>query len=216
MKSLTPRQQQVLDFIHHASRQDGTPPTLREIAAHFGFRSVKAATDHVNALRRKNALAGKRRRARALRIVSPWPDRRSAIANIPLYGSIPAGFARDQPANLEGCLSIDLDSLGIRPTPRTFALQVRGDSMIGRSILDGDYVILEHGRTPRNGDIVAALIDNESTLKTFVQERGRPPYLKAENPRYPRLYPVGELVIQGVLLALIRQFEGRRKTLQTP
>jgi repressor LexA len=130
------------------------------------------------------------------------------VADIPLYGSIPAGFARERPQEARGCLSIDIATLGIRPTPRTFALEVRGDSMIGRHIVDGDLVVLEHGQTPRNGDVVAALIDNESTLKTFVQEHGQPPHLKAENPRYPKLYPVAELVIQGVMVGLVRK--GRR------
>jgi repressor LexA len=76
--------------------------------------------------------------------------------------------------------------------------------MIGKHILDGDLVVLEHGLTPRSGDVVAALIDNESTLKTFVLDRGRP-YLRAENPRYPQLIPADELVIQGVMVALIRK-----------
>jgi repressor LexA len=71
--------------------------------------------------------------------------------------------------------------------------------------VDGDTVVLEHGRVPRTGDVVAALIDNESTLKTFVMNRGRP-FLRAENPRYPDLVPAGELVIQGVVVALIRRF----------
>lgn len=79
--------------------------------------------------------------------------------------------------------------------------------MIGRHICDGDLVVLEHGRTPRTGDVVAALIDNESTLKTFVQDRGKPPHLKAENPKYPQLHPAAELVIQGVMIALVRKQE---------
>jgi repressor LexA len=76
--------------------------------------------------------------------------------------------------------------------------------MIGRHILDGDVVVVEHGQTPRNGDVVAALIDGESTLKTYMAEKGKP-YLRAENPRYPKLIPAGELVIQGVVVALIRK-----------
>jgi repressor LexA len=74
--------------------------------------------------------------------------------------------------------------------------------------VDGDIVILEHGRTPRNGDVVAALIDNESTLKTFVLSRGKP-YLRAENPAFRDLVPASELVIQGVMVALIRKAESR-------
>ncbi len=111
-----------------------------------------------------------------------------------------------EPANRqqEGCISIDLEALGIKPSPRTFALEVRGDSMIGKHIIEGDVAVLEHGRTPRNGDTVAALIDGENTLKTFVQNGGRP-YLKAEHPRHPKLIPAQELVIQGVLVALVRR-----------
>ena len=83
-------------------------------------------------------------------------------------------------------------------------MRVTGDSMIGRHILDGDVVVLEHGPEPRNGQIVAALIDGESTLKTFVVKDGKP-YLKAENPKYPDLIPAQELMIQGVFKALIRK-----------
>ena len=76
--------------------------------------------------------------------------------------------------------------------------------MIGKHILDGDLVVVEHGQTPRNGDVVAALIDGENTLKTFLSKNGKP-YLRAENPKYPDLTPANELVIQGVMVALIRK-----------
>ena len=99
---------------------------------------------------------------------------------------------------------MDVESIGFKPTRNTFALRVTGDSMIGRHILDGDVVVLEHGPEPRNGQIVAALIDRESTLKTYVVKGGKP-YLKAENPKYPNLIPAQELVIQGVVKALIRK-----------
>ena len=95
-------------------------------------------------------------------------------------------------------------SIGFKPTRNTFALRVTGDSMIGRHILDGDIVVLEHGPEPRNGQIVAALIDRECTLKTFIVRNGKP-WLRAENPKYPKLFPAEELVIQGVFKALIRK-----------
>ncbi len=126
---------------------------------------------------------------------------------LPLCGSIPAGFAEDRRQESKGCISVGVETLGFKPTPRTFALEVRGDSMIGKCIMDGDMVVLEHGMTPRNGDVVAALIDNESTLKTFVLEKGRT-FLRAENPRYPDLIPANELVIQGVMVALVRTRKG--------
>lgn len=229
MNPLTDRQQQVLEFIRGMVEAHGVPPTLRDIAAHFGFRSVKAAADHVAALRRKGVVGGEPHRARALQVlVSPEAASGSgsrlgsfgagsekgptfgrglgrALVRIPIYGAIPAGLAEDRHQESRGCVAVDLATLGIRPTARTFALEVRGDSMVGRHIVDGDLVVLEHGRTPRSGDVVAALIDNESTLKTFVQERGKAPYLKAENPKYPQLHPAAELVVQGVMIGLIRK-----------
>lgn len=212
MKTLTPRQRAVLDFVRDSIERTALAPTLREIASHFRFRSVKAAADHVAALRRKGALTRQPRRARALRVVLDPPEVPAwtqalgrSIARLPVYGAIPAGRAEDRRQEPRGCVAVDLELLGLRPTPRTFALEVRGDSMIGRHIVEGDLVVLEHGKPPRSGDVVAALIDNESTLKTFVQEPGHPPYLKAENPRHLTLHPAAELVIQGVMVGLIRK-----------
>lgn len=79
--------------------------------------------------------------------------------------------------------------------------------MVGAHILDGDIVILEDRKTAKNGDIVAALIDGETTLKRYVTERGRP-YLKAENPKFPNLIPARELRIQGVMTSLVRKQSG--------
>lgn len=207
MATLTDRQAQVLDFIQSRQRAGEPTPTLREIAAHFGFRSSRAAACHLEALQRKGALAHAPGRARAWQPLTALQRWRRPVADIPIYGSIPAGFARDREQEARGCVSIDIETLGVTPTARTFALRVRGDSMIGRHICDGDHVILEHGRTPRSGDIVAALIDNESTLKTFVLTRGKP-FLHAENPKYPDLIPAHELVIQGVLVAVVRKYPG--------
>lgn len=205
MKALTKRQQQVLDFIRDTVQTSRIPPSLREICDHFGFKSVKAASDHVSALRRKGVLAGRSHQARSLQIISPLQDLRQPVKDVPVFGEIPAGAPEERLQDAEGCLSVDIESLGVKSTARTFALQVQGDSMIGRHICPGDVVVFEHGKTPRNGDVVAALIDNESTLKTYVQERGKPPFLKAENPRYSKLYPARELVIQGVMVGLVRK-----------
>jgi repressor LexA len=129
---------------------------------------------------------------------------RPRVVTVPIYGSIPAGFPQDTAQEEEGCILIDVETLGIKPTARTFGLKVRGDSMIGKSIVDGDVAIIEHGVEPRSGDVVAALIDGQVTLKTFLMQRGKP-YLRAENPRYPNLIPREELQIQGVMVALVRK-----------
>jgi repressor LexA len=204
MRELSRRQQQILDYIQKCVQTQGVAPSVRDIASHFEFRSVATVSEHLMALRRKGALASEPGRARALRVISPLQTLRKRIVDIPVFGSIPAGFAEERKQEAKGCVSIDVGTVGIKPTSRTFALEVRGDSMIGKHILDGDLVVVEHGQTPRNGDVVAALIDGESTLKTFVADKTKP-HLRAENPRYPKLIPLGELVIQGVMVALIRK-----------
>lgn len=201
---LTKRQQQILEFIRSQQETAGQTPSLREIAKRFGFHSVTAVADHIRALIHKGVLRHRAGQARSWQLVSPLEELRSAVMDIPIYGSIPAGFSEELKQEAEGCISVDVESLGIRPTARTFALRVRGDSMIGKHILHGDVAIFEHGLTPKAGDVVAALIDNENTLKTFLTERGKP-YLRAENPKYPKLFPATELVIQGVMVALIRK-----------
>jgi repressor LexA len=204
MTELTKRQRQVLDYIQFVQQTAGATPTLREIAAHFGFKSSRASADHLVALKRKGFITSEPNKARSVRINTPLAKLRRALVDIPLFGSIPAGPPQSREQDAEGCISVDVATLGYKPTRNAFALRVAGDSMIGKHILDGDVVILEHGPEPRNGQTVAALIDGASTLKTFLLKAGKP-YLKAENPKYPDLIPAQELMIQGVFKTLIRR-----------
>jgi repressor LexA len=204
MQNLTQQQKRVLDFIRSYQQNEGVMPSVRDVASHFGFASPTAAVDHLKALQRKGFLEAKPRQARSLRLLSPLDSHRRQVIDVPVYGSIPAGFAREQQEEAIGCISIDVKTVGVRSRGKTFALQVRGDSMTGKNILDGDYVIVEHGRAPATGDVVAALIDNESTLKTYITKKGKP-CLRAENPKYPDLIPATDLAIQGVMVALVRR-----------
>ena len=204
MPDLTRKQQQILDFIHRWQNTEGNTPTFQEIADQFGFRSLNSVTEHLRLIRQKGHLAATPGKARSLRLISPLAKLRSRVVDIPLFGSIPAGLPQAREQDAEGCVSVDIASIGIKPTRNTFALRVTGDSMINRHIIDGDIVVLEFGPEPRHGQVVAALIDGDSTLKTFVIKSGKP-YLKAENPKYPNLIPAQELMIQGVFRALIRR-----------
>lgn len=199
--TLTAKQRAVLEFVHAHQRQHGHYPSLREICAHFGFASPFAATRHLRALETKGALERIAGKARAF--VAQPQRRRAALLDIPLYGSIPAGLPVAAEQEPDSYVSVDAASLGLRSTSRLFALRVRGDSMQGASILDGDCVFLTP-REPRPGDIVAALLDGESTLKRYLIQRGRP-FLRAENPKYPDLLPATELLIQGVMVGLLRR-----------
>jgi len=207
MKELTKRQRRVLEFIQDQQDSAGLVPTYREIAAHFGFNSPNAALAHIKALRGKGFLRNQPGRARTFQVVNPNAPKnrlRPRILSVPIFGSIPAGLPSEAAQEEEGCVLIDVETLGIKPTARTFGLKVRGDSMLGKNIVDGDIAIIEHGLAPRPGDVVAALIDDQVTLKTFLVQRGKP-YLRAENPRYRNLIPREELQVQGVMVALVRK-----------
>jgi repressor LexA len=197
---LTDRQRDVLEHIQSEQREKGVTPSTREIQQHFGFASQTSVMQYLDALERKGFLDRHARKARAL----ITPVQKVRITDIPIYGQIPAGMAGLTEQTIEGHVSLDMRSVNASRNGRTFALRVRGDSMIDAHILDGDIVILEDRKDVRSGDIVAALIDGETTLKRYVMEHGRP-YLKAENPLYPDLTPARELRIQGVLISLLRK-----------
>jgi repressor LexA len=204
MTTLTEQQQAIRNFIESEVAAGHPCPSQREIAGHFGFASKTAVVCHLRALVKKGVLAIGARKARSLRLADGARAIRQAVVEIPLFGSIPAGFEREREQETGECIPVTIESIGFKPTRNTFALRVAGDSMIGRHICDGDIVVLEHGPEPRPGQIVAALIDRKSTLKTFLLKNGKP-FLKAENPKYPELIPSEELVIQGVFRALIRK-----------
>ena len=103
----------------------------------------------------------------------------------------------------DGCTALD-PGLVLRATPRSFVLRVRGQSMLGAGIGDGDVVVGEFTPEARPGAIVVALIDGESTLKRLVMHQGQP-HLAAENPNWPDLTPLSELVIQGVVHTVVRR-----------
>jgi repressor LexA len=204
MPELTDIQRRVFDFVREKLVAGHPAPTVREVTARFGWSSKRAAACHLEAIIRKGWLTSEAGKARSLQLADALQAVRQAVFEIPLFGSIPAGFGRDREQEANECVPVTIESIGFKPTRNTFALRVAGDSMIGRHICDGDIAVFEHGPEPRHGQIVAALIDRKSTLKTFVIKSGKP-FLKAENPKYPDLIPSEELVIQGVFKALIRR-----------
>ena len=206
MEPLTKRQQQILSHIEACQRDTGQTPTLREIADHFGFRSMNAARDHIRALCRKGALQQTPGHARSLRVVSPLRKLRSRVTDIPVYGDIPAGFADDRDQQPDGCITVDVETLGIRPTARTFALRVRGDSMIGAGILDGDFVIAVQQATAKHGEIVVAGIPGEeATVKTFQTAGDRVILVPANPDMQPLEFPSEDVTIYGRVVTVMRR-----------
>lgn len=200
-EGLTQRQREIVEYLKSSQRTTGVMPSTRELQHFFGFASQTAAMSHLRALERKGVIQRLPGKARA--VVFPEELDREEIVDIPVYGQIAAGMAGEVDQERQGCVSIDIASIGIPRSARTFALKVRGDSMIDAHICNGDTVILEF-REPRDGDVVAALIDGDTTLKRFVVNKGKP-FLHAENEQFPDLIPARELIIQGVMVALLRK-----------
>ncbi|NCG08559.1 MAG: repressor LexA [Verrucomicrobia bacterium] len=211
MKELTPRQEEILKFISQYEWRNGYWPSIREIQEQFKFKSTNAVMGHLRALEKKGAIHRIAGQARTFRINRPGdeelesiPRDATEVVDIPVYGAIAAGYPdRVESGGEIGRLQVDIQSASFDSRRKSFALQVRGESMVDAEIYDGDMVIVEP-REANDGDIVAALIDGETTLKRYIQKPGEPPYLKAENKFYPELYPVAELCVQGVAKAVVR------------
>jgi repressor LexA len=194
----TDHQQAALDFRPDFRADEGVMPPPRAIQDHCKFGTLHGADKRLQTLQ-KRAIQRSGGAARSITVTGTAPVQ---FVHIPLVGIIPAGYPSDQEQQSDRCVSIDEETLQLPKNARTFALEVRGDSMIDAHIIEGDVVIMEL-RDPTHRDIVAALIDGETTLKRFLVHKGKP-FLRAENSKYPDLIPAHELVIQGVFRALLR------------
>lgn len=204
MKELTNRQQEVIGFIKEFISSHKYPPTVREIAGNFKF-SAKSAHDHLKALQRKKYIKVDTNRSRAIELLNEddSSDIAEDIIEIPIVGHVAAGMPLLAESNIEGQLKIPETMLKGR---NHFALRVQGDSMINAGILDGDMAIFTQQNMADNGEIVVAMVDDDSfTLKKFYKEKNRVK-LQAENPDYPPIYSQNVKVL-GKLIFVFRAYE---------
>ncbi|RKX99716.1 repressor LexA [Candidatus Poribacteria bacterium] len=197
-RELTERQREVLDFIKEKIRENGYPPTIREIGERFGI-SEKGAYDHLRALERKGYIRRRPRKTRAIEVLEPMEEEGDVI-RVPIVGRIAAGEPLFAQENLEGELPLPRELFG---DGELFALRVRGESMVEDGIFDGDYVIVRRQSHAEPGDIVVALIGDEATIKRFYRERGRIKLVPA-NSSMKAIY-VTEAQIQGKVIGVIRK-----------
>jgi repressor LexA len=205
MKELTKRQKEILSFIAASVKNHSYPPTIREIADNFSI-SVKGAYDHITALKRKNYLKQDGNRSRALKLLHSKTDEDSdfgPIRKIHIVGTVAAGIPILSEENWEG--TILLHQSALKKNKAYFAVRVRGDSMSGAGIMDGDMAIIEKLSVVKNGEIVVAVIDDAVTLKRFYRESTRI-RLQAENPDYKPIY-CRDLRILGRLAQIIRLYK---------
>src|SRR5574341_1377031 len=178
LPALTDRQKAIYDFLLKTIRERGFAPSIPEIGRQFKIASTNGVSDHLKALEKKGYI--RRVGKRAIEVVNALGKAvLTATREVPVLGRVPAGKPFLSEENTEGLLSIPND-MG---SGKLFALQVKGDSMIGAGIMDGDRVIVRQQGTAENGEIVCALIDGEATLKRFFKKDGVIT-LKAENEKY--------------------------------
>lgn len=200
MRAPTNRQTEVLDFLKSFLSGHKYPPTIREVAGHFGI-SVKGAYDHVKALEKKGLIACDNNRSRAIEILETHADSDNSQVQVPLLGHVAAGMPLFAEENFEGNIPISAMLVG---NGKVFALRVEGESMIGAGIMDGDIAVFSQQAQVENGQIVVAMVDEAVTLKRFYKEKNRV-RLQAENPAFPPIY-TADVRILGRLVSIIRSY----------
>jgi len=200
MKELTERQRQILQTIHDRQRASGYPPTVREIGEAVGLSSSCTVQKHLNALERKGFIKRNPTRSRTIEILRlPGVDLSvQPSVNVPLLGTITAGRPILAEEHIEGSFPLPQDLVG---DGQLFMLRVRGDSMVGRGIHSGDYVVVRQQQTARDGEIVVALLGEEATVKTFYREPERV-RLQPENPTMAPIYCTDVSILGKVVMSL--------------
>jgi repressor LexA len=201
MKDLTKRQKEVLSFISGFIKAHSYPPTIREIAEHFTM-SVKGAHDHVTALKRKGFLTHVEKRPRTIELTGSHKENAASLVEVPILGTVAAGHPILSEENYDG--NIMLHRSMLKKNKKHFALKIRGDSMSGAGILDGDMAIIEKQNTVQNGEIAVVVVDEAVTIKRFFKESTRA-RLQPENPDYKPIYS-RDLRVLGRLSGIIRSY----------
>ena len=231
MQPLTERQEAILDFIRRSIRERGYPPTLREIGAQMNIRSTNGVSDHLRALERKGYLRREDMKSRALRPTTPDAlaagddvpafdirvdaEPANQAVNVPLVGRVAAGPLTWATQHVEQQIMMDPTLLRGASKDETFALRVRGDSMIDAGINDGDILFVRRQQEAQRGEIVVALVGDEATVKRYFPERDHV-RLQPENKRLAAIYvrrtELGGFRILGVAVGLFRTVASPKAT----
>ena len=194
--NLTEKQKQVLKFIYKKIKTSNLPPTIREIAGHFGFSSTGTVRDYLKALANKGYIRVLANKSRAIELI------KENLFSIPILGRVQAGLPSLAVEEIEGYL--DLDSL-VFSDDSTFALRVRGDSMINAGIFPDDLVLVRRQQIAQTGETVVAMIGEDATVKNL-RKRGHQYYLEPANPKYEPILMNEDVSIIGKVISVVRRF----------
>ncbi len=207
-KKLTERQLEILQFIEDFVEENNFPPTYREIGKKFNIASTFGVKRHIDALVKKGYLTTESNSFRSISL----KDRKKNVnceennyVSVPLVGKVAAGYPVLAEENIEGNISLDASLL--KSKGNLFGLKVQGDSMIEAGIFEGDLVIVKSQKICQNGDIIVALVEDESTLKRYVKKNGKT-FLMPENPDFEPIDVTNNKNFQivGKVIAVYRSF----------
>ena len=199
---ITPKQQEILDFLKKEILMKGYPPAVREICEAVHLKSTSSVHSHLETLEKNGYIRRAPTKPRAIEIMDDsfnYLRTETEIASIPVIGTVAAGQPLLAVENITDYFPFPANLL---PNKETFILRVKGDSMINMGILDGDYIIVEQTNTAQNGEVIVALVDDSATVKRFYAEDGHF-RLQPENDFMEPII-VDHVEILGKVIRLIR------------
>jgi len=199
-EKITPKQQEILEYIKETILKKGYPPAVREICEAVNLKSTSSVHSHLETLERNGYIRRDPTKPRTIEIIDDCFNlARREVVNVPLLGTVAAGMPLLAQENIENYFPIPTEML---PDKEVFMLRVKGDSMIEAGIFNGDLIFVEKTVTAENGEIVVALLDDSATVKRFYKENGH--YrLQPENSSMDPII-VDEVQILGKVFGLFR------------
>ncbi len=167
---ITPKQEEILNYIKNAILDRGFPPAVREICQAVGLKSTSSVHSHLESLEKNGYIRRDPTKPRAIEILDDsFSMLRREMVNVPVVGTVAAGQPILAEQNIDSYFPLPAEYM---PNDQTFILRVKGDSMINVGIMNGDSVVVKQQSTANNGDIVVALVDDSATVKTYYKENG--------------------------------------------
>lgn len=202
-RPISKKQEEILNYIKNEILERGFPPAVREICQAVGLKSTSSVHSHLESLERNGYIRRDPTKPRAIEILDESFNMiRREMVNVPIIGTVAAGQPILAEQNIEGYFPIPAEYM---PNKQSFMLKVKGESMIGVGIYDGDKVLVKQQATAENGDIVVALVDDSATVKTYYKENGH--YrLQPENDSMDPII-VNKCEILGKVFGVFRIFQ---------
>lgn len=199
---ITPKQQEILNFIKSEILNKGYPPAVRDICEAVHLKSTSSVHSHLETLEKNGYIRRDPTKPRAIEIIDDnFNLIRREVVNVPLVGTVAAGQPILAAENIESYFPIPAEYM---PNAETFMLKVKGESMVNAGIYDGDRILVQQQTSANNGDIVVALVDDSATVKTFYKENGH--YrLQPENDSMNPII-VDDVTILGKVFGVFRLF----------